>query len=373
LVLDRASELGVELATIGSGTSQRLAGLLDEGLLAENPVDAWGSGHAANDVFAGCLQALADDPAVGALAFAVDLTSEEDGGPAYAAVAAEVAASTEKPLAVLANLSSGVDPRQAEFLAEAGVPLLYGTDSGLRALRHLLHHRPTIPDAPTPIDEEWDLWRRRLLARPLDEVEALDLVAAAGIPVAPLHRCQSLEGATAIAAEVGYPLAVKAVGLGHKTEEGGLRVGIDNARDLGVAWRALEELGHPLALQQMVDPGLEIALGLVNDSQVGPVVMVGAGGTLVELLEDREFVWPPLTYSAADAILSSLRLDRLLRGYRHSRPLAREQLIAAIVALSQLATAVGDLVSSLDINPVIVSEVGIVAVDALIASDPPLV
>ncbi|MGH8925643.1 MAG: acetate--CoA ligase family protein [Acidimicrobiia bacterium] len=365
LLLDRASELGVELAAISPSTRARLADLLDEGLEPDNPVDAWGTGRAAIDVFAGCLRALSDDEAVGAVALAVDLTSEEDGGPGYAAVAVEVAATIPKPLAVLANLSAAVDHGQAQVLAGAGVPLLQGMDSGLRALRHLLYHRPVTP-VRAGIDPLWQSWRDRLGAGAVDEVEALEMIATAGIPVARLHLCRTPEEALATAAWVGYPVALKVMGIAHKTEHGGLRLGLADADEVASAWNQLSPFARPIAVQQMAPPGVEVALGLVNDSQVGPVVMIGAGGVLVELVADRAWGWPPFDEEGSSALLASLRLDRLLKGYRGRAPLAREKVVVAIAGFSRLAVGIGDLVSSLDVNPLIVGPDSLVAVDALV-------
>ena len=137
-VADLAAELGVPFAPLGPATRDRLAAALDPGLAPANPLDVWGTGRDTEPLFAECLSALADDPAVAAVALAVDLVPEFDGDESYPRAVLTAAARTAKPVAVLAGLPAAVDPAAAARLRAAGVPVLEGTRSGLLALRHLL-------------------------------------------------------------------------------------------------------------------------------------------------------------------------------------------------------------------------------------------
>ena len=139
-VADLAAELGVPFAPLGPATRDRLAAVLDPGLAPDNPLDVWGTGRDTEPLFAECLSALAADPAVAAVALAVDLVPEFDGDESYPRAVLNAAARTAKPVAVLAGLPSAVDPAAAARLRAAGVPVLEGTRSGLLALRHLLDH-----------------------------------------------------------------------------------------------------------------------------------------------------------------------------------------------------------------------------------------
>jgi acetate---CoA ligase (ADP-forming) len=131
----------VPLAAISEATRDRLAAVLEPGLPPTNPLDAWGTGNDADQIFAACIQALLDDPATAALALNLDLTTEPTPDTSYTGLAVAAAASTDKPVAVLANLSSAADPVEAAILRAAGVPVLEGTATGLAAFRHLLAHR----------------------------------------------------------------------------------------------------------------------------------------------------------------------------------------------------------------------------------------
>ena len=136
LMVDAAASVGVRFAEISSGTSDRMAELLDEGLLPVNPLDFWGTGRDADEVVIGCMRALLADEDVAALAFAVDLTTEDNPAMGYIGMARTVFTETGKPMAMLSNLSSGIDRGDAKLLEEAGIPVLESTLTGLAAFRH---------------------------------------------------------------------------------------------------------------------------------------------------------------------------------------------------------------------------------------------
>src|SRR5690242_4549669 len=139
-IADLADDLGVPFGQIGTATTRRLAEVLDPGLEPANPLDMWGASAKAQWQLTESLAALAGDPAVAAVALAVDLLTEFDGDRSYPDALTEVARRTGKPLAVLANIPSAIDPAVAGELRAAGIPVLEGARSGLLALRHLLAH-----------------------------------------------------------------------------------------------------------------------------------------------------------------------------------------------------------------------------------------
>ena len=150
---DLAAELGVPFAAISDATKERLARVLDPGLEPANPLDMWGGSREAERQLTESLAALADDPAVAAVALAVDLLTEFDGDRSYPLAVNAAALRTGKPLMVLANIAATVDPEAATWLRQAGIPVLENARSGLLALRHLLDHaaRPARADPP-PIE-----------------------------------------------------------------------------------------------------------------------------------------------------------------------------------------------------------------------------
>ncbi len=152
-LLDLAEQLRVPFAAISEATRQRLAAVLEPGLPPTNPLDAWGTGNDADQIFATCIQALLEDPSTAALALNLDLTTEPTPDTSYTGLAIAAAAATTKPVAVLSNLTSAADPTEAATLRAAGVPVLEGTATGLAALGHLLAYRDFLApaDGVTPL------------------------------------------------------------------------------------------------------------------------------------------------------------------------------------------------------------------------------
>ncbi|HQR28340.1 MAG TPA: CoA-binding protein, partial [Nocardioides sp.] len=140
LLADVASEEEVPFAPLAPGTEAALAGLLDDGLGVHNPLDVWGRGADTEALFTGCLTALASDPAVDVVALAVDLVEEYDGDESYPRAVQQAAAATDKPVVVLSHVPAAVDQAQAVALRRAGIPVLEGARSGLRAIGHLRAH-----------------------------------------------------------------------------------------------------------------------------------------------------------------------------------------------------------------------------------------
>jgi acyl-CoA synthetase (NDP forming) len=163
LVADIAHRAGVPFAPLSAATTSRLESLLDPGLEVGNPLDVWGTGADTRELFAGALRALADDPAVAAVALAVDLVEEFDGDDSYPMAVLDALGGTEKPVVVLANVVSAVDQTWAARLRDAGAPVLEGTGSGLRALGHLLALAgPGLPPVSAVVDtQRRDGWLAR--------------------------------------------------------------------------------------------------------------------------------------------------------------------------------------------------------------------
>ncbi len=372
LLLDHAETNGVPIASISKATRERLTEILDPGLEPDNPVDAWGTGHDSHEVFGSSLRALAKDPAVGLLALAVDLTAEESPDAGYVGLLTEIQQESGIPVVVLSNLVDGIDPDQAQRLRQQGIPVLQGTETGLKAIGHALQraNRPpnskAAPSAFTPLP---DRWRQRLLRPgPLFEQEALALVGDYGIPVVESIAAASIEETMAAFERVAGPVVVKtAASLHHKADVDGVRLGLKNALEVAEAYHDLaERLGPHVVVQPMIANGVELAMGIVFDREFGPLVMVAAGGRLVEVLEDRVLALAPIDATDADRMLDKLRMARVLQGVRGSPPVNRGAVIDALVRLSVLATALGDLVAAVDVNPLIAGPWGVVAVDALI-------
>ncbi len=370
MVADRAHELGVPFAPLQPSTLQRIDGLLDDGLVATNPLDLWGNGANTRELFAAALQATADDPAVSVVALAVDLVEEYDGDRSYIEAALDV--ETDAPLVVLANLASAIDHEAASTLRAAGIPVLEGTTSGLAALRHALQWAERPPAAPVPpVDAaRAERWRTRLAdPTPLRADESFALLGAYGIPAVPTRQIDSSRAAVAAAREIGYPVVMKsaAPGLAHKNDVGGVVLGVAGDDDVRAAYERLAaNLGPHVTVSATAPAGVEIALGLAPDPYLGLLVVVGAGGVDAELIRDTAVLLPPVTAERAHRALDSLVIRALLAGWRGRPPAHLPSLVDAIVALGVLASELGGAVRALDINPIIAGPDGAVAVDAFV-------
>jgi acyl-CoA synthetase (NDP forming) len=374
-VADLAAELGVPFAPIGRATADRLAQAIDPGLKPGNPLDVWGTGRDTEPLFAECLSALAADPEVAAVALAVDLVPEFDGDEAYPHAVLAAAASTDKPVAVLAGLPAGVDPVATAQVRAAGVPVLEGTRSGLLALRHLLDHaaRPEPPRAAAAGPGRLR-WAPVLSAGSSDSAVLFDLLRDYGIRAVRARAASTRAAALAAAAEIGYPVVVKTdePHIAHKSDVGGVRLGLAGPDAAGAAYDDLAaRLGPRVLVCETAAPGTELALGLVRDVALGPLLVISAGGVLIEIFSERAVVLPPVTRSSARAVLAGLRLAAVLAGARGQRPADLDAIADAITALSRLAVDLGDLVDALDINPLICGPSGAVAADVLVVPRQP--
>jgi succinyl-CoA synthetase beta subunit len=210
-------------------------------------------------------------------------------------------------------------------------------------------------------------WLRRLgEGRALDEVEALELLAEYGIPVVVARRAASADEAADAAAAIGFPVAIKTAEHGHKTAVGGVRLGVRDEGAVRVAYDELAPLGRRVTVGAMAPPGVEVAIGVVRDPQFGPLVMVAAGGVLVEVLRDRRFVLPPVDEAAARRAIDLLAVRRLLDGTPGARPADVGAIAQCMVRLSALAEDLGERIDAIDANPLVCGPNGVVAVDALV-------
>jgi acetate---CoA ligase (ADP-forming) len=393
---DLAEDTGVAFATISEATKARLAELLDPGLIPANPLDVWGTGADTRELFSGSLVTLTQDPAVDAVALAVDLVHELDGDDSYRLAVLDAAAQTTKPLVVLSNLACAVDPDIAAQLREHGIPVLEGLRTGLLALRHLIDHanRPSLaaPSAltepvsstststpatsssaatPSTYTTRRERGRALLGAGVTGGPALLGLLAEYGIATAATREATDRGSVLAAAESIGYPVVLKTAdpGIAHKSDVRGVLLGLHGPEELARAYADLSARLGPLALVcESVPAGTELAVGIARDPDLGPLIVIGAGGVLVELLADCAVALPPVDEPTARQMLAELRVGRLLAGVRGGPPVDLDAVVHAITGISALAADLGDQILALDVNPLLCGPRGAVAVDALAVS-----
>jgi acyl-CoA synthetase (NDP forming) len=378
LVTDEAFELGIEFAQLEDATKAMLSQNLDPGLKAENPLDVWGSHDRFEERFEACMTALMQDPNVAAGAF---ISNYRDGyylSEAIYRVIETVSRKTEKPVALATCYSDLANSGICRRAHAAGIPVIDGAHETLLAFRHLFNYREfkrsqadNVPVASLDHGKVAS-WKQKLAnaqTGALGEAEALALLSDFALPVVRHDTVASEAQLLAAAATIGYPLVLKTAepGINHKSDSNGVFVNIQTQADLLEHYQDLcERLGPTALVSQMVDAGIEIALGTVNDRQFGPIVMVAAGGILVELLSDRAVAMCPVSPAQADEMLASLKANRLLEGIRGKPAIKRQALIDAIVSLSLVAYEFRDSIGEVDINPVLAGASQVLAVDALV-------
>jgi acyl-CoA synthetase (NDP forming) len=381
LLIDLAADMKVALAVVEPATSRRLEELLDPGLPPVNPLDAWGAGGpGADDIMSNCLAALMSDPnaALGAV-----VQDRAPHGAIYAHYSNYLRtghAASGKPAFLVSNRQgSGGDPLAVE-LTRKGFPVIDGLRSFLAGVRCLLGYRDfrergtaargaAAPGAADP--EAAGRWRPRLAGGDtLEEYESSQMLRDFGFPMNPARLAGDASSLRQAAAELGFPVVLKTAerGILHKTDCGGVRLGIETPEHLEEAYADLaRRLGPRAMVAPMVDmSGVEMVLGLVRDEQFGPLVMLGFGGVNVEAIRDVAYALPPFDRATARRLVDSLQLRTLLDGLRDRRPVDVDAFCSAAERFSLMAAALGDVVDEIDINPVIVHPEGCIAVDALI-------
>ncbi|WP_186307095.1 acetate--CoA ligase family protein [Mesorhizobium amorphae] len=192
-----------------------------------------------------------------------------------------------------------------------------------------------------------------------DEAVAKAMLAVAGLPVPQGRRVADVGEAVAAAEALGFPVALKALGVAHKSELGAVRLNLKSAADVHEAATALLPLGSGLYVEAMVGGGVaELIVGLTRDPVFGPVMTVGSGGVLVELLKDSATLLLPTTRGDIETALRSLRMFPLLDGYRGRPKADLDAAIAAIEKIARFAMAHAGGIEELDINPLIVCAEG---------------
>lgn len=382
LAADALEASGAELVTLGDETVAKLAPLFPAEASIRNPLDMIAS--ATPNGYRVALEALLADPNVDAVVpiFVPPLGVRQED--VVGAIVAAARAVPGKPLVGVLMGREGLPAGRAQLL-EAGIPTYVFPESAARALTVLNRQREWM-ERPRADPKPLDVCRttattivaaaRQEGRDRLSPVEALSLLGAYGIPAAPTRMAADLEAALEAARELGFPVVLKAVSpdIVHKTDVGGVELGIGTPADLEMAYeRLLTRVREraPLArltgmlVQHMVviPDGRETIAGIARESDFGPLIMFGLGGIYVEAFRDVVFRIAPIDELEATAMPRSLRAAPALGAFRGKRAVDNAALSAVLRRLSQLATDCPEI-AELDINPLIAHAGGAIAIDA---------
>jgi acyl-CoA synthetase (NDP forming) len=379
LIADLSSQIGLALEPLADATIERLKPVFPRFARPNNPLDAWGLGFS-SERFGAMLGALCADASIGAIGLAVDAPASGGADTAYALTMAEHAmrVRTEGKHIVFFNntVGAGPNPQLRALLDAAGIPYLSGMRPALVAISKWLGLRE--PSAESALScTASDLWRASLAASTaLDEQQLYAVLREAGVPMVCSRVVRSPEEAVEGAAELGYPVVLKASSarVPHKTEHQLVRLGLGTAAAVRQAYahlatRLTEALpgSQPgsIVLQPMLQGGVELIVGIRNDAAFGTLVIVGLGGAFVELIDSVAIRLAPVSVDEARAMLDETRAGELLSGFRGQPACDRDAAAAAIAALSTFGVATMGTVESLEINPLIVLDRGAFGVDVL--------
>jgi acetate---CoA ligase (ADP-forming) len=375
---DEAERLGLELPPLGPGTVARLRDLLPSAATVANPLDytalVWGTTATLRDMIA----TVGDDEAIDQVLVLYDQPAGVDGWSAesWANVRAGIiagAAATATPVLVAATLPELLDDASAADFAARGIPAACGMREGMLCARAL---QPGDDDAAPRLRA---IAAAAVASGPpgasggaggwLAEHEAKALLRALGVAVVPGRAARDEDDALAAAAEVGWPVALKrsVAGLRHKTEAGALALGVADEATLRREYRRLAAGGAAVLVEAMAAGRVELLVAARRDAVV-PALVIGMGGVWTELLDDAAVIPLPASPARAAAAIRSLRGAPLLLGGR-GRP------ALAVCAAAELAARAGDALLAeglelLELNPVLVSADGALALDAVAREGP---
>ena len=396
LILEAAERNGISFPELEPKTLEQLGALLGIGTSLGNPLDAGYAALSSAEVYFKCIEIMQADPNIDFL-----LVQEElpQGGGANAkaenlkTVDKMVTTTLPKPIAVLSMVSYMYSDYTRELRAAMPhLPVLHEVDKALKALRAAAHYgvqraaqqtksqRVTAkppPEAIASIVKGADVATDG--RRVLNEALSKKLLAMYGIN-GPAEAIAADAAAAVKAAErIGFPVVLKVVSpqVQHKSDVGGVLVGVKDAAGVregfasikaNLARHAPSATFEGVLIAQMVSGGVELVLGVQRDPEVGPVIMFGTGGVLLELHKDMSFGPANLSLVQARDMIAATKVSKLLKGYRGAPQTDAAAVETALVALSELINDFDDEIESIDINPYVAlpQGQGAIALDALV-------
>jgi acetate---CoA ligase (ADP-forming) len=380
LTADMCGQAGLDLPPLSDQARDGINGVLQGFGWAANPSDVTGYANSAS--FPQIMDHMINEAQVGTMVVA------SAGSDSQAEQVISLRDRSDKGIVFLWTGSLGTTAGLAK-LKSANIPVFYAPDTLARGLKHRLDYHTwrdrRLADGfgSTPAittEQERTVARLQGLGRAtLSESESKQLITAWGVPVTQEVRVGSAEAAIEAAQRLGYPVVLKvdSPDILHKTEAGVIRLGLRDADQVRTAYAAIMASAAAYApnatisgvlVQEMVTDGVEVIVGVSYDAQLGPTLLFGSGGVMVEVYNDVAFRRCPITQAEARTMLSDVQGARVLYGFR-GRPVADvEALTQALVHVSHLAVQLDGRLAELDINPLLVLPAGrgVKAVDALV-------
>jgi acyl-CoA synthetase (NDP forming) len=272
--------------------------------------------------------------------------------------------------AVLSTFSDTISEGVAARLMAEGIVPLAGIDAGIAAIQASVDvgNVWSRPPLPPPLARADDGEGGEVVV--LNEAESKKILADCGVPIPPSKIVHGVEEAVAAAESLGYPVVLKALGIAHLTEAGGVKLGLAHADEVAAAMTEIEDLSERHLVEKMVEGVVaELIVGVARDAQFGPYLLVGGGGILVELLKDSVSLLLPVEKERVMRALGALKSAPLFSGFRGAPRADLDAAADAVIAIAALVERDPGFIRELDINPLMVLAEGrgVVAADALIS------
>jgi len=379
LCSDLAEEFGVRLAELSPETTKKLVEALPPSAIVLNPVDA--TAQILNDfeLYRTAMATLSDDPKIGVILYIMALGLASNDVPRHQKlldIVIDVAKTIDKPLVITSLMSHSLDEWQRDFLSRhKEFAYTQGLGKTLKAIQSLIDYDEAClrnRNAPAEAIGRDEARRDKSLAylRGIDrsvltEHETKQLLEIYGIPTSREKRAVTEDDAVAAAGAIGYPVVMKidSPDIMHKTDAGGVKVGVRNAEEARQAFRDIlagakhynrdaNVLG--VLVQEFISGGVETIVGVTTDPLFGPCVMFGMGGIFVEVFEDNVFKALPITERDARSMVEGIKGYKLLKGMRGMPPLDTQALVRTLQDIGAMVSDLSDVIQEMDINPLIV-------------------
>ena len=381
LPADMCGQIGLDLPVLNDVARDGINNILKGFGWASNPSDV--TGFANSDSFPEIMQFMANDPAMGTLVVA------SSGGDAQAIqVIAQRDQATDMPLAFLWT-GSRRETDGLDLLKKARIPVFYTPNRLASGIRNLIDYhewqerrgQSGFPEIPAiTADQQAAVAKLSPTGGvALSEHQSKGLIAEWGVPITRESLVQNADSAVKAASEIGYPVVMKAdvTNLPHKTDAGLVILGLQNEVAVRNAYEtimanatkagAIGTSFNGITVQEMVSGGVEVIVGVSYDSQLGPTILFGSGGVMVEVYNDVALRLCPIDKADALEMIADVKGARLLEGFRGSLPADVDALADTLVRVSQMAAQVEGNLAELDINPLMVlpKGKGVKAADAV--------
>jgi len=378
MMLDEAEAVQLDLPKMTDADSPALRAALPEFVPVSNPLDVTAQGLVDPGLYGRTLAALVGDERVGTIVVTLIQTDIPTSHVKFTAVAEALRELRPQKPVVVAGVDEGggVAPEDVATLRSLGVTFLPTAERALRAVARITAF--SVRDFATARMEATPLAGLPPAGNTVPEYRAKELLGPAGVAFPSFTLVASAEDAVAAAEKLGYPVVLKAqaAALPHKSDAGGVIVGLGNAEEVRQGWKTLADniaAARPgLALdgvlvESMAERGVELIVGARNDPHWGPVILVGFGGVTAELLHDVRLLPPDLPHEAIVAEIRKLRMAPMLDGFRGTAKMDVDAVATIVGRLGQVVAATPEI-REVDLNPVIVYPAGraAIALDALI-------